>query len=59
MVETTINKVLTEYPEIQDYHVYVAGTPALIETTRQLLQQSGLPEAQMHLGQFDGGCISE
>lgn len=58
MVEKTVNKLLTEYPTIEDYHVYVAGKPALIKETRQLLEQSGLPADQMHLGQFDGGCIS-
>ncbi|MCV6636181.1 2Fe-2S iron-sulfur cluster-binding protein [Candidatus Albibeggiatoa sp. nov. NOAA] len=58
IAETTINKVLAECPNIEDYQVYVAGIPNLTETSKQLLQHSGLADEQMHIGQFEGGCIS-
>ncbi|WP_353571950.1 2Fe-2S iron-sulfur cluster-binding protein [Candidatus Albibeggiatoa sp. nov. BB20] len=56
--EVVISKMLSECPNIEDYQVYVAGTSALTEPSQRLLQQSGLPTEQMHIGQFEGGCIS-
>lgn len=58
VVETTISKMLVECANIEDYQVYVAGTPDLVTASQHLLQQSGLPAEQMHAGQFEGGCIS-
>jgi CDP-4-dehydro-6-deoxyglucose reductase len=58
IVNVVINKMLTECPNITDYHVYVAGKADLTTSSQRLLQQSGLPDEQMHIGQFEGGCIN-
>ncbi|MEK7992009.1 MAG: 2Fe-2S iron-sulfur cluster-binding protein [Thiotrichaceae bacterium] len=58
IVEVVMNKMLTECPNIKDYQVYVAGKADLTTLSQRLLQQSGLPDEQMHIGQFEGGCIN-
>lgn len=45
--------VLAEYPRLDEYEVYAAGPPAMIETIRALFPRHGLPEGRLHFDSFD------
>ncbi len=53
IVDVTIDKVLAECPNIENYQVYVAGSPDLTKNSRHLLGQVGLSADQIHIGQFE------
>lgn len=45
--------LLAEYPDLDNYDVYMSGPPAMIDAARHAFMENGLPEEQLFYDSFD------
>jgi CDP-4-dehydro-6-deoxyglucose reductase len=50
----TINQIVTDYPDLSKFEVYIAGSENLISTAKEYLLNNYLPTTQCHIAKLRG-----
>ena len=51
--------VIRQYPELNDYDIYMSGPPIMVETGHKLFMQHGLDESRFFSDSFEYAAVAE